>query len=58
MPKLGHLDSNFSKVNDKFEISTFKIGYMRNFVNIRKLKLAGPKCPAWSICAQNLKLVS
>ena len=35
MPKFGHLGSKLSKTNGKFEISTFKLGYMRNFVKIR-----------------------
>ena len=41
MPKFGHLGSIFSKANVKFEISSFKIGYMRNFVKIRKSILFG-----------------
>ena len=32
MPKFGDLDSTFSKTNVRFEISTFEIGYIRNFV--------------------------
>ena len=32
MPKSGDLDSTFSKTNVRFEISTFEIGYIRNFV--------------------------
>ena len=30
MPKFGHLASKIFTTNDKFEISTFKIGYMLN----------------------------
>ena len=41
------------KVNVRFEISTFEIGYMRNFVKIRKLIPFGPKCPKLGIYAQN-----
>ena len=59
MLKFGHLDSKFLKVNGKFEISfeisTFKIGYMQNFVKIRKLILFGPKCQNLGIWARNLK---
>ena len=55
MPKFGYLDSKFSKTNYKFEISTSKIGCMRNFVKIRKLILFGQKCPNLGICAQKLK---
>ena len=32
MPKSGDLDSTFSKTNVRFEISTFEIVYIRNFV--------------------------
>ena len=38
----------FSKTKVKFEISTFEIGYMQNFVKIRKLicpKVNMPKMP-------------
>ena len=41
MLKFGDLDSKFSKTNNEFEISTFEIGYMQNFVKIEKL----PKMP-------------
>ena len=55
MPKFGDLSSKFSKTDDKFEISTFRIGYIQNFVNIRKSILFGLKCPNLSIWAGNLK---
>ena len=45
MPKFGDLSPTFSKTNNKFVISTFKIGYMRDFINFRKLILFDPKCP-------------
>ena len=32
MPIFANLDSKFSKINVRYEISTFKIGYMQNFV--------------------------
>ena len=43
----------FSKTNIRFKISTFEIGYMRNFVKIRMLILFDPKCPNFGIWAQN-----
>ena len=55
MPKFRDLSSKFSKTDDKFEISTFKIGHIQNFVNIRKSILFGLKCPNLSISAGNLK---
>ena len=36
MPKFGNLGSKLSKAIDKFEISKFKKGCMRNFVKIRE----------------------
>ena len=42
MPKRGDLGTKCLKTSDKFEISTFKIGYMRNFVKIRRSILFGP----------------
>ena len=48
-----NLDSKFLKANIRFEINTFKIGYMRNFAKIRKLILFGPKYPNLGIWAQN-----
>ena len=45
MPKFGDLGSKFLKTNVKFEINTFEIWYMRNFVKIKELILFGPKCP-------------
>ena len=43
MSKFGHLGSKSLKTNVKFKISTFKIGYVKNFVKIRKFILFGPK---------------
>ena len=45
MPKFGDLGSKCSKTSVKFEISTFEIGYIQNFVKIRELILFGPKIP-------------
>ena len=53
----GDLGSNFSKNNVRFEISTFEIGYMRNFAKIRKLILFGPKCENLGIWAQNFRKI-
>ena len=50
MLKYGNLGSKFSKANVRFQISTFEIGYMQNFVKIRKFLLFGPKRPKLSIC--------
>lgn len=55
MPKFGDLSSIFSNTNEKFEISKFKLGYMRNFVQIRKSILFSSKHPNLHIWAQNLK---
>ena len=55
MSKFGYLASKFLKTNDKFEISTFEIGYMKNFVKIRTLVLFGPKCPCLEIWARNFQ---
>ena len=54
-PKGQDLDicGQFCEKNVRFEIITFKIGYMRNFVKIRKLILSGTKCPKLGICAHN-----
>ena len=38
MPKIEYLSSAFSKTNLRFEISTFEIGYMRNFVKIKNFE--------------------
>ena len=43
MSKFGHLGSKSLKTNVKFKISTFKIGYVKNFVKIRNFILFGPK---------------
>ena len=55
-PKGQDLDicGQFCKKNVRFEIITFKIGYMRNFVKIRKLILFGPKGLSFGIWAQNV----
>ena len=55
MPKYRDLDSNFSKTSVKFEISTFEIVYMQNFIKIRKLILFGPKCPNLGIWAKTFR---
>ena len=55
MPIFGNLGSTFSKTNARFEISTFKIGYMRNFIKIKKLILFGPKCPDFGTYARNIR---
>ena len=39
----GDFSWKFSKMNDRFEISTFEIEYLQNFVIIRKLILFGAK---------------
>ena len=44
MLKFGHLDSKFSKINVRFEISTFEIAYRQNFV--RRLE-------SWYFLTQN-----
>ena len=43
MPKFGNLGLKFSQTSVRFEISTFEIGYMQNFVMVRELILFGPK---------------
>ena len=53
MPKFGDLDSTFSKTNVRFDISTFEIGYMRNFVKIRELILT--KYPNLYVWARNVQ---
>ena len=55
MSKFGYLGSKFLKTNDKFEISTFEIGYMKNFVKIRTLVHFGPKCQCLEIWARNFQ---
>ena len=45
----------FSKTSIRLKISTFEIGYMRNFVKIRMLILFDPKCPNFGIWAQNFR---
>ena len=54
MPKFGHLDPDLSKINVKFEFSTFEICYTQNFVKIRKF---GPNLPNLScqICEFELE---
>ena len=55
MPKFGHLGSKYLKTNVKFEISSFEIGYLRNFVKIRRSILVSPKCPNLGILARNFR---
>ena len=54
MPNFGDLTSKCSKTNLRFEISTFEIGYMQNYVKIRKLIPFGPKVLSLGIWAHNL----
>ena len=53
MLQFGNLCSKFLKTNVRFEISTFKVVHMRNFVKIRTLILFGPKYPDLAIWLQN-----
>ena len=46
---------HFSKTNVISEISTFEIGYMRNFTKIRKLILFDSKCPNLGIWVRNFR---
>ena len=55
MPKFGDLGPKFSKTNVRFEVSTFEIGYMQNFVNIRKLILIDPKYQNLGIWVRSVK---
>ena len=55
MLKFEDLNSKFLKINVRFEISTFEIGYMQNFVKVRKLMLFDPKCPYLEIWAQTFQ---
>ena len=55
MTNFGHLGSKFLKTNVRFEVSTFEIGYVRNFVKIRELILFGPKHPNFGVWARSLK---
>ena len=49
MPKFGGFWlKNFEK-NVRFEVSTFEIGYSRNYVKIRKLIRFGAKCSSLGI---------
>ena len=52
--KLWDFTSKCLKTNVRFEISTFEIGYMRNYVKIRKLIPFGPKVLNLGIWAHNL----
>ena len=47
MPKFRDLSSKYLKTNNRFEISTIKIGYLQNFDNIRELILFGPNLSTW-----------
>ena len=53
MPKFGDLGSKFSKTNNRFEICTFEIRHMCNFVKIRELILLGPKYTYSGVWARN-----
>ena len=55
MPIFGNLGSKISKTNVRFEISIFEIGYLQNFVKIRKLILFDPKCLNLDIWTQNFR---
>ena len=55
MSIFGDLASKLSKTNVRFEISIFEIGYMQNFVKIRKLILFDPKCLNLGIWTQNFR---
>ena len=55
MTKFGDLGLEFLKTNDRFEISTFEIGYKQKNFKIRKLTLFGPKCTNLGIWSQYLK---
>ena len=49
MSIFGDLGSKFSKTNVRSDISTFEMGYIRNFANkIRELILFDLKCPNWA----------
>ena len=54
MAKFVYLGTYLSKINVKFEFSTFEIGCMRNFVKIIKSILSGPKCPNVDTCDRSL----
>ena len=47
MTKFGDLSSKFWKTNVEFEISSFEIGHMGNFVKIKRLIHVDPKMPNW-----------
>ena len=55
MLKFVNLGSKFSKASVKFKTSTSRIGYLQNFVKIRKLILFGLKCPNFGIWDQNFR---
>ena len=55
MLKIEHFGSTFLKINVRFEISTFEVGYKGNFVKIRELIFSDPKCPNLGIWTQNLE---
>ena len=55
MPKIGHMCSNFWKTSVGFEVITFQIGYMGNFLKIRKLILFDAECLKSGIWAQNFE---
>ena len=47
--------SNFWKTSVGFEVITFQIGYMGNFLKIRKLILFDAECLKSGIWAQNFE---
>ena len=57
MPILRNLGSKFSETNVRFEISTFELGYMQNFLKIIKLTLFGPKFGYLGLKFEKWKLV-
>ena len=52
-PKFGDLGSKFWKASVKFNINTFEIGYLQNFVKIKKSILFTPIL--LGILAQNFR---
>ena len=55
MSIFGDLCLKCLKTSVKFEISSFKKGYMKNFVKIRKLIFFGLKCPYFGLLARNFQ---
>ena len=48
MPKFGNLGSKYSKTNDKFEITTYKIRVNTKFQKTKKFILFGPNAQIWA----------